>query len=162
VVEIGGVDGLAKAVVKPSRCFGPDLRQTGAGLDVRLIQLGSFQYVHFRLPDVDAPRLIDLARAEPVAVAKHRRPVVLVMAVEEFDRLKALDVQATAPVAKRNARERPCPSAELQRVAHELARGFVPASSCGPASMERRHDSLDRFPADRCWLCLIPSLITLF
>ena len=28
-------------------------------------------------------RLIDLARAEPVAVAKHGRPVVMVMAEEE-------------------------------------------------------------------------------
>ena len=36
-------------------------------------------------------RLIDLARASPVAVAKHGRPVVVVMAVEEFERLKALD-----------------------------------------------------------------------
>ncbi len=36
-------------------------------------------------------RLIDLARAEPVAVAKHGRPVVVVMAVEEFERPKALD-----------------------------------------------------------------------
>ena len=32
----------------------------------------------------------DLARAEPVALAKHGRPVVVVMAVEEFERLKAL------------------------------------------------------------------------
>ena len=30
-------------------------------------------------------RLIDLARAEPVTVAKHGRPVVVVMAVEEFE-----------------------------------------------------------------------------
>ena len=36
-----------------------------------------------------------LARAEPVAVAKHGRPVVVVMAVEEFERLKALDAPAT-------------------------------------------------------------------
>lgn len=36
-------------------------------------------------------RLIDLARAEPVAVAKHGRPVVVVVAVEEYERLKALD-----------------------------------------------------------------------
>jgi prevent-host-death family protein len=34
-------------------------------------------------------RLIDLARAEPVAVLKHGRPVVVVMAIEEFERLKA-------------------------------------------------------------------------
>ena len=32
-------------------------------------------------------RLIDLARAEPVAVAKHGRPVVVVMAAEEYERL---------------------------------------------------------------------------
>jgi prevent-host-death family protein len=32
-------------------------------------------------------RLIDLARVEPVAVAKHGRPVVVVMAVEEYERL---------------------------------------------------------------------------
>jgi prevent-host-death family protein len=36
-------------------------------------------------------RLIDLARVEPIIVAKHGRPVVVVMAVEEFERLKALD-----------------------------------------------------------------------
>jgi prevent-host-death family protein len=39
-------------------------------------------------------RLIDLARAEPVLIAKHGRPVVVVMAVEEFERLKALEVPA--------------------------------------------------------------------
>ena len=33
-------------------------------------------------------RLIDLACAEPVTVAKHGRPVVVVMAAEEFARLK--------------------------------------------------------------------------
>jgi prevent-host-death family protein len=45
-------------------------------------------------------RLIDLARAEPVAVAKHGRAVVVVMAVEEFERLKALDSQTTLRVTK--------------------------------------------------------------
>jgi prevent-host-death family protein len=39
-------------------------------------------------------RLIDMARAEPVRVAKHGRPVVVVMAVEEFERLQALDRSA--------------------------------------------------------------------
>jgi prevent-host-death family protein len=33
-------------------------------------------------------RLIDTARAEPVAIEKHGRPVVVVLAVEEFERLK--------------------------------------------------------------------------
>lgn len=32
-------------------------------------------------------RLIDLARAEPVAIEKYGRSVVVVMAVEEFERL---------------------------------------------------------------------------
>ena len=38
-----------------------------------------------------ALRLIDLARAEPVAVAKHGRPVVVGLSVEEFERLSALE-----------------------------------------------------------------------
>ena len=37
-------------------------------------------------------RLIDLARAEPVAVAQHGRPVVVMVAVEEYERLRALDM----------------------------------------------------------------------
>jgi prevent-host-death family protein len=32
-------------------------------------------------------RLIDLARAEPVAIEKYGRPVVVVLAAEEFERL---------------------------------------------------------------------------
>jgi len=36
-------------------------------------------------------RLIDLARTEPIAVAKHGRPVVVVMAVEEYERLKVFE-----------------------------------------------------------------------
>ena len=36
-------------------------------------------------------RLIDLARAAPVVVAKHGRAVVVVMAVEEYERLKSLE-----------------------------------------------------------------------
>ena len=35
--------------------------------------------------------LIATARAEPVVIEKHGRPVVVVVAVEEFKRLKALD-----------------------------------------------------------------------
>jgi prevent-host-death family protein len=37
-------------------------------------------------------RLIDLARAEPVTVAKHGRPVVVVMAIEEYERLKGIEM----------------------------------------------------------------------
>jgi prevent-host-death family protein len=38
-------------------------------------------------------RLIDLTRAEPVMIAKHGRPVVVVMAVEEeYELLKVLEI----------------------------------------------------------------------
>ena len=37
-------------------------------------------------------RLIDLARAAPVLVAKHGRPVVVVMSVEEYAKLKSHEV----------------------------------------------------------------------
>ncbi len=42
-------------------------------------------------------RLIDLARAEPVTVAKHGRPVVVVLSVEEYKRLKSLDTSEAPP-----------------------------------------------------------------
>ncbi len=38
-------------------------------------------------------KLIDTARAEPVTVEKHGRAVVVVLAVEEYERLKCLDCQ---------------------------------------------------------------------
>jgi prevent-host-death family protein len=47
--------------------------------------------------------LIDLARAAPVAITKYERPVVVVLAVEEFDRLKALDAPVSA-TSKRKAK----------------------------------------------------------
>lgn len=34
--------------------------------------------------------LLDTARAEPVTIEKHGRPVVVVLAVEEYERLKSL------------------------------------------------------------------------
>ena len=51
-------------------------------------------------------RLIDLARAEPVAVAKHGRPVIVVMAVEEFERLKALERASKSADARIEEKER--------------------------------------------------------
>ncbi len=39
-------------------------------------------------------RMIDMARVEPLVVEKHGHPVVVVIAVEEFERLKELDKQA--------------------------------------------------------------------
>ena len=49
-------------------------------------------------------RPIDLARAEPVAVSKHGRAVVVVMPVEEHERLRALDTPAPASTADKPAR----------------------------------------------------------
>ena len=36
-------------------------------------------------------RLVDTARAEPVVVEKHGRPVVVVVAIEEYERLKSAE-----------------------------------------------------------------------
>ena len=45
-------------------------------------------------------RLIDLARAEPVSIEKYGRPVVVVMAVEEYERLTAKSKkEARAPAS---------------------------------------------------------------
>jgi prevent-host-death family protein len=41
-------------------------------------------------------RLIDTARAEPVTVEKHGRAVVVVLAVEEYQRLKAIESEHRA------------------------------------------------------------------
>jgi prevent-host-death family protein len=41
-------------------------------------------------------RLIDTARAEPVTVEKHRRAVVVVLAVEEYERLKTIELEQHA------------------------------------------------------------------
>jgi prevent-host-death family protein len=47
-------------------------------------------------------RLIDLARSEPVTVEKHGRPVVVVMAVEEYERLRE-SADGTAASSKTSA-----------------------------------------------------------
>ncbi len=47
--------------------------------------------------------MIDLARAEPVIIEKHGRKVVVVMAVKEYERLKALE--ATEAVQTRMKKE---------------------------------------------------------
>jgi prevent-host-death family protein len=53
-------------------------------------------------------RLIDLARAEPVTVEKHGRPVVVVLAIEEYERLResadSAPAQPVNPSAKRPAK----------------------------------------------------------
>lgn len=46
-------------------------------------------------------RLIDMARAKPVVIEKHGRPVVAVMAIEEYERLKTL--AARSAISPENA-----------------------------------------------------------
>ena len=46
-------------------------------------------------------KLIDLARASPVVVAKHDRPVVVVVSIEEYERLIALEHKETRRAAAR-------------------------------------------------------------
>ncbi|MEN2976944.1 type II toxin-antitoxin system prevent-host-death family antitoxin [Tistrella bauzanensis] len=41
-------------------------------------------------------KLIDTARAGPVTVEKHGRAVVVVLAVEEYERLKAIESEQSA------------------------------------------------------------------
>ena len=41
-------------------------------------------------------RLIDTARAEPVTVEKHGRAVVVVLAVEEYERLRKIEARSAA------------------------------------------------------------------
>ena len=49
--------------------------------------------------------LIDLARAAPVAITKYDRTVVVVMAVEEYERLKVLDQTAAATPRVKKAKK---------------------------------------------------------
>jgi prevent-host-death family protein len=44
-------------------------------------------------------RLIDTARAEPVTVEKHGRAVIVVLAVEEYQRLKVIESEQRAHAA---------------------------------------------------------------
>jgi len=48
--------------------------------------------------------LIDLARAAPVMVTKYDRPVVVVMAAEEYERLKALDLPGPKKALERRVK----------------------------------------------------------
>lgn len=52
-------------------------------------------------------KLIDLARAAPVAVTKYDRPVVVVMAVEEYERLTANDAVEATPAVEKGSGTRP-------------------------------------------------------
>jgi prevent-host-death family protein len=55
-------------------------------------------------------RLIDLARSEPVTVEKHGRPVVVVIAIEEYERLNGRTNGAARPSTKIRSRSDPKPT----------------------------------------------------
>lgn len=50
--------------------------------------------------------LIDAARAKPVAITKYDRTVVVMVAAEEFERLKALKHPSKSPNARTEKKER--------------------------------------------------------
>ena len=50
-------------------------------------------------------RLIDTARAEPVTVEKHGRAVVVVLAVEEYERLKTIESEQQAKIGSSGGKE---------------------------------------------------------
>lgn len=62
------------ATIAEGNCFGRDM-QTLSARDAKY----------------NFGRLIDTARAEPVTVEKHGRAVVVVIAVEAYERLKAIE-----------------------------------------------------------------------
>ncbi|MBF0214720.1 MAG: type II toxin-antitoxin system Phd/YefM family antitoxin [Magnetococcales bacterium] len=57
--------------------------------------------------------LIDLARAEPVAIEKYGRPVVVVMAVEEYERLVSVSGKDSEPVTPKKQSQKGKPSGDL-------------------------------------------------
>lgn len=50
--------------------------------------------------------LLDTARAEPVSIEKHGRPVVVVLSVEEYERLVEERVRSTGGASTIAAREK--------------------------------------------------------
>ena len=75
-----------------NRDIGKSSRMTG-GKRLGPVELLKLRFL--KIPVAAPYKLIDMARAAPVAVTKYERPVVVVLAVEEFERLKALDAPAS-------------------------------------------------------------------
>ena len=69
--------------------FGQQWSKRGCcGRDIQKLSAGDAKY--------SFGRLIDTARAEPVTVEKHGRAVVVVLAVEEYEQLKAIESERSA------------------------------------------------------------------
>lgn len=87
---------LSSAGTRQTQVFGP----VRAVCDCEYVQLGQHYIFGKRIrmrtfTSADAKNhfgeLIDMARAAPVGITKYDRPVVVVVAVEEFERMKSLD-----------------------------------------------------------------------
>jgi prevent-host-death family protein len=70
-----------------------------------------YQYEGFRMRKFTSAHaknhfgeLIDAARAAPVAITKYDRPVVVMVAVEEFDRMRAKGAPKATQSTKRKAK----------------------------------------------------------
>ena len=75
------------------RPFWPQMAQAGCfGRDMQTLSARDAKY--------NFGRLIDTARAEPVTVEKHGRAVVVVLAVEEYERLKAIESEQRAKAVR--------------------------------------------------------------
>jgi prevent-host-death family protein len=50
-------------------------------------------------------RLIDTARAEPVTVEKHGRAVVVVLSIEEYERLRSIELEQRPETHRSNEKK---------------------------------------------------------
>lgn len=70
-----------------------------------IAKVGNSEFVMKTIAAKDAKNgfglLVDTARAEPVIIEKHGRPVIVVLAVEEYERLKALESDRPARPSRR-------------------------------------------------------------
>ena len=82
-VDISGLPYRKSSIRLPERLKWPKVKLSSVGNRINTLTAKDAKY--------GFGRLIDRARVESVAVAKHGRPVVVVMAGEEFERLKALE-----------------------------------------------------------------------
>lgn len=67
---------------------------------------GNMQTLSSRDAKYNFGRLIDTARAEPVTVEKHGRAVVVVLAVEEYERLKTIESEQRTKAPRSGGKKR--------------------------------------------------------
>ena len=85
-MELDGETGGYHPAIQPDHCAIDRIGQNSRGA-----ARGSKKALSAKDAKYNFGRMIDLARSEPVVIEKHGRPVVVVMAVEEYERLKSED-----------------------------------------------------------------------